>query len=99
MDHLKKENIMNHKKSEKGQALIIIVVAIIGLLAITGLTVDGGRLYADRANAQGNADSAALGAALAKAKNENISSTNLTMQHATPSTTPATAMESTLHSR
>jgi hypothetical protein len=78
MDHLKKENVMNHKKSEKGQALIIIVVAIIGLLAITGLTVDGGRLYADRANAQGSADSAALGAALAKAKNQSISSTDLT---------------------
>jgi hypothetical protein len=68
----KKENIMNHKKYEKGQALIIIVFAIVGLIGITGLTVDGGRTFADRQSAQSSADAAALGAALAKVRGQDI---------------------------
>ena len=63
---------MNHKKYEKGQALIIIVFAIVGLIGITGLTVDGGRTFADRQSAQSSADSAALGAALAKVRGQDI---------------------------
>lgn len=64
---------MIHNKSEKGQAIILIVFAIIGLIAMTGLTVDGGLVYSDRRNAQNAADSAAFAAALAKSRNENIS--------------------------
>lgn len=65
---------MFHKKSEKGQAIIMIVFALIGLVGITGLTVDGGLAYGDRRHAQNAADSAAFAAALANSKNEDIES-------------------------
>ncbi len=63
---------MIHKKSEKGQAIILIVFALIGLIGITGLTVDGGLAYSERRRAQNAADSAAFAAALANSKDENI---------------------------
>ena len=63
---------MLHKKSEKGQAIILIVFSLIGLIGITGLTVDGGMAYSDRRHAQNAADSAAFAAALANSKNEDI---------------------------
>ncbi|MHB8779050.1 MAG: pilus assembly protein TadG-related protein [Anaerolineales bacterium] len=61
---------MIRKKSEKGQAIILIVFAIVGLIGITGLTVDGGLAYSDRRNAQSAADGAALSAALELAKGQ-----------------------------
>jgi len=48
---------------ERGQALIIIALAIIGLAAMAGLVIDGGKAFADRRQAQNAADSAALDAA------------------------------------
>jgi Flp pilus assembly protein TadG len=61
---------MLHKNNEKGQAIIMIVFAIIGLVGLTGLTVDGGRSYMDRRSAQGAADSGAWAAGLANAREE-----------------------------
>ncbi len=55
---------------ERGQALILIVAAIIGLVAITGLVVDGGNAYADRRRAQNAADSAAIAGALGRINSE-----------------------------
>ena len=52
--------------SERGQALIIITFAIIGLVGITGLAIDGGMAFSDRRHAQNAADTAALAGALAK---------------------------------
>ncbi len=63
---------MFNKKSEKGQAIILIIFAMIGLLGLTGLAVDGGMAFSDRRQAQGAADSAAWTAALTKANKENI---------------------------
>jgi len=54
---------MLHKKSEKGQALILIALAIVGLVGLTALAVDGGVAYSDRRQAQNAADAAALAAA------------------------------------
>ena len=54
-------------KSQRGQVLIIFVFAIIGLVAITGLAIDGASILSDRRHAQNAADTAALAAALAKA--------------------------------
>ncbi len=59
---------MKYNKSEKGQAIILIVVAILGLLALTALAVDGGMAYSERRQAQNAADSAALDAGLAKVR-------------------------------
>lgn len=53
------------RPSERGQVLVIIAVAMIGLVGITGLAIDGSRAYADRRHAQNAADTAALAAALA----------------------------------
>lgn len=54
------------RKTEKGQALILIVLAIVGMLGLTAAAVDGGMAYSERRQAQNAADSAALGAALSK---------------------------------
>src|SRR6185295_5100871 len=57
---------MYHKKSEKGQALVIIALAAVGLFAFTALAIDGSRVFSDRRHAQNAADTAVLAAALAK---------------------------------
>jgi len=46
--------------SERGQALILITFAAVGLLAIVGLAIDGGAKFSDQRNAQNAADTAAL---------------------------------------
>jgi len=51
---------------EKGQALVIIVFSLIGLLGMTALAVDGGNAYAQKLAVQNAADRAALGGALAR---------------------------------
>lgn len=55
---------------ERGQALILIVFAIIGLVGITALAVDGGNAYLERRRVQNAADTTALGAALARIKGQ-----------------------------
>lgn len=62
---------VHSSRSESGQAIVLIVVALIAMLAVTGLVVDGGMAYADRRQAQNAADSAALAAAHAKVRGEN----------------------------
>lgn len=54
------------KHSERGQALIIIAIALVVLAGLAGLVIDGGNTFLDRRNAQNAADSAALAAALAR---------------------------------
>lgn len=64
---------MERRKSESGQALILITFAIIGLIAMVGLAVDGGLAYTERRSAQNAADSAAFAAALAHGRGQNPS--------------------------
>ena len=47
----------------RGQALVIIALALAGLAGIVGLVVDGGNAFSDRRKAQNAADAAALAAA------------------------------------
>lgn len=54
--------------SERGQALVIMAIAMIGLVAITGLAIDGSMVLADRRHAQNAADTAALAGALTYAR-------------------------------
>jgi len=56
------------KKIERGQALIMIALAMVGLAGMVGLVVDGGNAFLDRRNAQNAADSAALAAALTRTR-------------------------------
>lgn len=53
-------------KSQSGQALILIVLTTIALIAITGLAVDGGIAYSTRRQAQNAADAASLAGSLAR---------------------------------
>ena len=57
---------MHTYKSDRGQALVVIALAAVGLIGIVALVVDGGNAFADRRKAQNAADSAALAAALAR---------------------------------
>ena len=59
---------MFHKKSEKGQALVLIALAAIGLFGFTALSIDGGMVFSDRRHAQNAADTAVLAAALARVR-------------------------------
>ncbi|MBX3045393.1 MAG: hypothetical protein KF698_00190 [Anaerolineales bacterium] len=54
-----------HRPSERGQAIVLLVLVFVGLLGITGLAIDGGRLYTERRSVQNAADNAALAAAFA----------------------------------
>jgi Flp pilus assembly protein TadG len=55
-------------RPERGQALIIVVLAIIALAGMAGLVIDGGNVFLDRRNAQNAADAAALSAALTRSR-------------------------------
>jgi hypothetical protein len=61
---------MLKQKSERGQALIVIAVALIVLIGLLGLVVDGGNAFLDKRNAQNAADSAALAASLTRIRGE-----------------------------
>jgi hypothetical protein len=63
-----KQLLYTKKDSERGQVLVIIALAMIGLIAMTGLAIDGSMALADRRNAQNAADTAVLAGALAKVK-------------------------------
>jgi len=78
--------------SQRGQALILIVLGIVGLVAITALAIDAGNAFSDRRHAQNTADTAALAAALAK----------IQAQSQSPALTPAqiqTALQNAAISR
>src|SRR5512146_790871 len=55
---------------DRGQVLIIFVFAIIGLIGMTGIAIDGGNVYSDRRHAQNAADTAALAGAVTKINQE-----------------------------
>ena len=61
---MKKQNLLK----ERGQSLIIIALAAVGLFAFTALAVDGGMVFSDRRHSQNASDTAALAAALARAR-------------------------------
>ncbi len=47
-------------KKERGQVIILVVFAMVALLALVGMAIDGGRLYSARRRAQNAADAAAI---------------------------------------
>jgi len=61
---------MRPRAKERGQALVIIALAAVGLFGFSALAIDGSRVFSDRRNAQNAADTAALSAALAKIRHE-----------------------------
>lgn len=61
------------QKKQKGQALILITLSIVGVVGLAALAIDGGNAFMIRRDAQGAADAAALAGALAKHRGETIS--------------------------
>lgn len=59
---------MKRMNSQKGQALVLIALAAVGLFGFAALAIDGSRAYSDKRHAQNTADTAALAAALAYLK-------------------------------
>jgi Flp pilus assembly protein TadG len=57
-------------KMQKAQSLLLIAVAMLALLGLTAIAIDGGNVYRDRRQAQNAADNAALAAALAITQNQ-----------------------------
>jgi len=64
-------NLINQKKNESGQALIIIVFSILGLMGMTALAIDGGNAFVDRRRAETAASAAALTASITRIEGEN----------------------------
>ena len=44
-------NMNAYKSSERGQALVLIVLGMVVMLGFTALAIDGGRLYTERRHA------------------------------------------------
>ena len=63
---------MIYIKSQRGQAIILVAFAVIGLVGFSALAIDGGRVLSDRRHAQNAADTSALAGALAFAHSNNI---------------------------
>src|SRR5512138_404822 len=59
------ELTMAFKRTEKGQALILVALAAVGLFAFAALAIDGSRAFSDKRHAQNAADTAVLAGALA----------------------------------
>ncbi len=66
---------MNIKKSERGQALYLLLFGIISLIGFTALAIDGGRLYSERRVIQGVSDTAAFTGGVYIGQSSNITST------------------------
>jgi Flp pilus assembly protein TadG len=63
---------MFNPKSQRGQALVLIALAAVGLFAFAALAIDGGMVFSDKRHAQNAADTSALSAALAKVRGQNL---------------------------
>jgi Flp pilus assembly protein TadG len=68
------------KSSERGQALILIALAAIGLFAFSALAIDGSRQFSNKRNAQNAADTAVLAAALTQVRTGNFNDAQLAAQ-------------------
>ena len=64
-------NLPVKKISEKGQAMILIVFSIIGLIGMSALAIDGGNAYVDSRRAETAASAAALTAATTRIEGGN----------------------------
>ena len=63
------------KASEKGQALILITLAAIGLFTFAALAIDGSMAFSDKRHAQNAADTAVLAGALVKVRGQDWNTT------------------------
>lgn len=64
-------NTLKSKPSERGQAIIIIIFSIVGVIGMAALAIDGGNAYIDSRRAETAASAAALTAALTRIEGGN----------------------------
>jgi uncharacterized membrane protein len=62
---------MNQHSKQRGQVLVLIVLAIAAIFGFAALAVDVGRAYSERRQAQNAADAAAYAAAFARTQSRN----------------------------
>lgn len=63
------------KRTQKGQALILIAMAMFGTIGLIALAIDGGNAYADRRQAQNASDAAAVALSMRYAQDQTLTST------------------------
>jgi Flp pilus assembly protein TadG len=63
---------MQKRFSEKGQALVLITLAIVGLFGFTALTIDGAMIFSDKRHAQNAADTTVMAATLSKIRGQSF---------------------------
>jgi hypothetical protein len=68
---------VKYTHNQKGQALVLIVLGIVGMIALVALAIDGGNAFMNRRHAQAAADAAAMAAALAKINNQDWNASGL----------------------
>ena len=51
-------------RSESGQAIFLLSLALVGMLGFIALSIDGGRIMSDQRKAQNTADTAAMAGAI-----------------------------------
>lgn len=64
-------NTLKSRPSERGQAIIIIIFSIVGVIGMAALAIDGGNAYIDSRRAETAASAAALTAALTRIEGGN----------------------------
>jgi Flp pilus assembly protein TadG len=76
---MKSRKMIIQLRSERGQALPLFALALVGLFAFTALAIDGGSILAERRQAQNVADNAAMSGSLLLAEIEvdKITSSNI----------------------
>lgn len=67
---MKTKNKNDSMVSEKGQAVILVALSIVGLIGAAALAIDGGRAYIEKSRVQSAADAAALSGALARVEQQ-----------------------------
>src|SRR5512143_1237109 len=61
----------SHPSTQRGQALVLIALAAVGLFAFAALAIDGSTVFSDRRHSQNASDTAAYAAALARVRDPN----------------------------
>lgn len=71
-----KKIVNQHKPDEKGQSIVLIVFALVGLLAFAGVAIDTGFTFARSSQLQAAVDSAALAAVTELGNDVNLAAAN-----------------------
>jgi Flp pilus assembly protein TadG len=69
------------KLTERGQALIMIAFAIVGLVGFTALAIDGGAVFSDRRHSQNASDTSVTAAALERVPRSRLESGRIRSRH------------------